>query len=523
METNPIGTLSMVPWLGPALLLVVHWLPASPLSAAELPGGKRFTNSLDMDFVLIEAGEFAMGTGEQPPKSRGEWEEREWDEVPAHRVKISRAFFMSTCEVTNSQFEQFDPEHRKLRGLSLAGSRTTTADDEPVTAVSWHEATEFCRWLSRKEGRTYRLPSEAEWEYACRAKSDTRFCFGDDESGLGDYAWFAANADRKAHPVTRKKPNAWGLFDVHGNVGEWCLDWHGPYESARQTDPAGRADGYAKVTRGGDFSLIGKYCRSSNRGGCLPDDARNPRIGFRVVLSNHTPTNTLPAAPPAIFTRDVQQKAPIHKAPSDEPYYDGFENRRPTIPPDSWGPLYSHHNHNTGIAACPNGDVLFTWKMMVNEGGPENAVAISRLRQGPAVPAAQRREVEPRSEIGGVDRRLRRGGHVDVAGLSRRPGRPRQRRFRGPPIHAIDLHRREQRAVVVRSAVCREERHPAVELRTPRLLPAVLRHRAGRDRHASCLTVVRTSRPDHLRFQGRPASPQSGPSARVPFTGRIVA
>ena len=348
----------------------------------KLPDGKTITNSLGMTLVRIDPGEFTMGEGAEPPKSREEWEERDWDESPSHLVKISEPYFLSTCEVTNIQYERFDPAHKKSRGLHLGGSRVTSADDEPVTAVSWYQAMAFCKWLSEKEGRTYRLPSEAEWEYAARAGSKGRFGFGDDDSELGEYAWFASNSQNHAIVVAGKKPNNWGLYDMHGNVEEWCLDWHGPYTSAKKTDPAGRSDGYAKVTRGGNFHLTGRYCRSSNRSGCLPDDARNPRIGFRVVLADHTPTKMLPAEAPPLFKRNINQTPAKVKISADKPYYDGFDGRRPTIPPESWGPLLSHHNHNTAIAACPNGDVLFTWKMMVNEGFPDNAIAVSRLPAG---------------------------------------------------------------------------------------------------------------------------------------------
>ncbi len=349
---------------------------------AKAPPGDKITNSLGMTLVRIKAGEFTMGEGEEPPKSREEWDQRDWDESPAHRVSIGEPYFLSTCEVTNAQYEQFDSAHKELRGVYLGGSRVTLTDDSPVTAVSWHQATAFCQWLSEKEGRTYRLPSEAEWEYAARAGSDSRFCFGDDESKLAEYAWFAPNSQNHASAVAGKKPNDWGLHDMHGNVEEWCLDWHGAYTSAKKTDPAGRIDGYAKVTRGGNFYHTARYCRSSNRGGCLPDDERNPRIGFRVVLASHAPTNTLPAEASPLFTRNVEQTPTATKVDSEKPYYDGFEGRRPTIPKESWGPLLSHHNHNTGIGACPNGDILFTWKMMVAEGFPDNANAVSRLPAG---------------------------------------------------------------------------------------------------------------------------------------------
>ena len=116
-------------------------------------------------------------------------------------------------------------------------------DEHPVVNVSWNDALAFCRWLSKKEGKICRLPTEAEWEYACRAGSTTRYCFGDDASDLGEYAWYGANSDRKTHPVGTKKPNAWGLYDMHGNAWEWCADGYDAeyYEKSPTDDPTGPA------------------------------------------------------------------------------------------------------------------------------------------------------------------------------------------------------------------------------------------------------------------------------------------
>src|SRR5260370_23196614 len=146
----------------------------SPLRA-ETPTAKQFTNSLGMKLVRIEPGAFVMGQGDAPPRDRKEWEARDADEAPAHRVKITKTFYLGACEVTNAQYERFDPAHQKYRGLD----GVSTADDDPVVFVTWRPAGDFCAWLSKQEGKPYRLPTEAEWEYACRAGTATAFSTGD--------------------------------------------------------------------------------------------------------------------------------------------------------------------------------------------------------------------------------------------------------------------------------------------------------------------------------------------------------
>ena len=133
-------------------------------------------------------------------------------------------------------------------------------------------------------GNVYRLPTEAEWEYACRAGTTTKFSFGDNESGLGDYAWYYDNSDRNTHPVGGKKPNAWGLCDMHGNVLECCQDWKGDYPSGSVTDPTGPVEGSFPVIRGGSWSDPAENCRSAIRFWSVPSD-RGSYLGFRVSLS----------------------------------------------------------------------------------------------------------------------------------------------------------------------------------------------------------------------------------------------
>jgi len=134
-------------------------------------------------------------------------------------------------------------------------------------------------------GHVYRLPTESEWEYACRSGTTTAYGFGDDASGLGDYGWFDGNSDSSTHPVGEKKPNAWGLYDMHGNVWEWCQDWYGDYPSGSATDPTGATSGSLRVFRGGSWILNARYCRSAYRDWLGPG-ARGSSLGFRVLRSS---------------------------------------------------------------------------------------------------------------------------------------------------------------------------------------------------------------------------------------------
>ena len=150
--------------------------------------------------------------------------------------------------------------------------------------MSWNDCQDFIRKLNAKGQGTFRLPTEAEWEYACRAGTTTRFCYGDSDSGLGEYAWYSSNAGSKTHSVGQKRPNGWGLFDMHGNVWEWCEDWYGKdyYPSSPQTDPQGPKTGDRRVLRGGSWNYSPWYCRSANRSWLVPTSA-DSSFGFRVV------------------------------------------------------------------------------------------------------------------------------------------------------------------------------------------------------------------------------------------------
>ncbi|MEX0715287.1 MAG: SUMF1/EgtB/PvdO family nonheme iron enzyme [Planctomycetaceae bacterium] len=370
-----------------SLLTIGGWTTSLAFALAlSARAAEPVANSLGMTLVRVEPGEFTMGTGDAPPKSREEWEQRDWDESPAHRVRIARPFFIGAHEVTNAQFEQFDGKHKELRGKF----GNSSDDDAPVAYVTWRQAVDFCEWLSKKEGKPYRLPTEAEWEYACRAGTTTPFSTGETLAPAQANFGLAPDGEKQisAVKVGSYPANPWGLFDMHGNVAEWCLDWHGPYTEEPQTDPVGRADGVARVTRGWHYLRTGqhrqRFCRSANRSGHLPQDA-NVYTGFRVVQAELPDTKPLPVAQPPLNQRDVKQTRASKNGPDhSKPYFFDYskEGRGPTIPPDAWGPVFAQHNHFTACVACPNGDVLAVWYTCVSEAGRELTQAATRLRAG---------------------------------------------------------------------------------------------------------------------------------------------
>ena len=239
------------------------------LTPAQLAVGDPIENSIGMVLVPIPAGEFLMGSPEtEPGRKRGEVQ---------HQVTLTKPFLLGVHEVTQGQYE-------KVMGKNPS---RFTGDNNPVERVSWDDAVEFCRKLSEKEGVEYRLPTEAEWEYACRAGTTTVYSFGDDVSELGRYGWFSSNSGGTTHPVGGKRPNAWGLYDMHGNVFEWCQDWYGDYPSGSVTDPTGPASGDLRVLRGGSFSFQTSYVRSANRYYGFRPGFRNLNLGFRPARTYH--------------------------------------------------------------------------------------------------------------------------------------------------------------------------------------------------------------------------------------------
>lgn len=271
-------------------------LPAAGPADGATPSpepGKAFRNSLAMVFVWVGAGSFTMGSAEDP------------NEGPAHAVRLTKPYLLQTTEVTVDQFRQFAQAtgYRSEAEVSGTGFASNGKDwvptagvswqspgfpqsgTDPVVCVTWNDARAFCEWLSRKEGRVYRLPTEAEWEYACRTGAPTRWPFAGDESQLPSYAWYTANAQGRTHPVGSLKPNAWGFHDMMGNAWEWCGDFYADVYPSDQptTDPAGPATGDRRAIRGGGWADGPSDLRPATRWGLPPTDPDND-TGFRLVL-----------------------------------------------------------------------------------------------------------------------------------------------------------------------------------------------------------------------------------------------
>jgi formylglycine-generating enzyme required for sulfatase activity len=259
--------------------------------------------STDLWMVQIPAGTFMMGS----PKDEAE---RRDDEV-RHEVTLSKAFWLGQTPVTQAQWQAV---------MGTSPSEFKGNPNRPVEQVSWYDAIEFCNQLTamaneadarlgltpcyqiseiqRRGGQDgsirsakveliegangYRLPTEAEWEYACRAGTTTAYSFGDDKSMLAKHAWFDENSGESTHPVATKRSNAWGLFDMHGNVFEWCWDWYGKYQRGAVTDPQGPRSGTSRVLRGGSWDFNSNYGRASFRVVFNPGDVSD-FFGFRVA------------------------------------------------------------------------------------------------------------------------------------------------------------------------------------------------------------------------------------------------
>jgi formylglycine-generating enzyme required for sulfatase activity len=190
---------------------------------------------------------------------------------------------MSAHEVTVAQYRRFVVATGHPAGMPKTGFKQ--GDDHPIAGVTWNDAAAFCEWVSGEEGRSIRLPTEAEWEYACRARTETPWNLGADDSTADDFGWYAANADKRTHPVGSKQPNAFGLFDMHGNAREWCADWYAQDYAFPGTglDSAGPATAETKVLRGGWYDENTWVARSSHRNGDFKPGWSYPGLGFRLV------------------------------------------------------------------------------------------------------------------------------------------------------------------------------------------------------------------------------------------------
>lgn len=241
----------------------------SSITTSSTKAQQTTTNSIGMEFVLIPAGEFKMGspTGE---------EHRISNEGPVHYVTIERAYYLGKYEVTQKQWRE------------VMGSNPSyfEGDNRPVEKVSWNDIQEFIKKLNEIEGTNeYRLPSEAEWEYAARAGTTTRYSFSNDDSDLGDYAWYVGNSGSETHSVGQKQPNPWGLYDIHGNVWEWVQDrYHSSYDGA-PTDGSAWEGGSSsnRVLLGGSYGNAARGCRSAVRHGIDPAARNYYSIGFRLL------------------------------------------------------------------------------------------------------------------------------------------------------------------------------------------------------------------------------------------------
>ena len=261
-------------------LLGLAFLQPLPANAAE----QRLTNSVGIEFVQIPAGSFLMGSAEDDNEANS-------DEKPQHRVTIRKAFHLARYEVTQAQWETVmgsSPfaQPRSNGFYQLPGIAERLRKPNNPATVSWNDAQEFIKRLNEREGHhLYRLPTEAEWEYAARAGTTTPYSFGPDARDLSRYAWFGEDFETgSTHSVGQKEPNAWGLYDMHGNAWEWTQDWYGGryYEASPVADPTGPTTGTGRVVRGGSWHATGNGWRSASRRH-YPSDYRGISVGFRLV------------------------------------------------------------------------------------------------------------------------------------------------------------------------------------------------------------------------------------------------
>jgi formylglycine-generating enzyme required for sulfatase activity len=239
-----------------------------------------------------------------PPEEKGPYNERG---KPRHKVTVTKGFHLGRYEVTVAQFKRFADSTgyrteaekegwghswergawKKVNGISWRKPPFPQTERHPVVLVSWNDAVAFCAWASKQAGKKVRLPTEAEWEYACRAGTTTEFCSGDGVEALKQVGWCSYDGKRGSAKTTKRvgqfKPNAWGLFDVHGNVWEWCQDRHGRYAPEAVTDPMGPSTGDRRVRRGGSWNSLPDRCRSAHRSSNIPSN-RTTHRGLRTAL-----------------------------------------------------------------------------------------------------------------------------------------------------------------------------------------------------------------------------------------------
>ena len=345
---------------------------------AQNPSSGERVNSIGIRMLRIPAGTFRMGS-DQPtdPKLLKQFAllpDGDPDERPVHEVRITHDFLMSETEITSEQFARFRFDEQEGTGRFAPYA----------TGVSWEDAVAFCEWLSRKEKRSYRLPTEAEWEYAARAGSTGLFPGG-------------------GQPPSSGQPNAWGLKNMNTDAAEWVLDWYGPYAPEPQVDPVGPRAGLARVVRGGGIMGPGKeptdgtlpyYRRSANRAGVPPGFRGRHNIGFRIVEAPMPAT--APTDPQPKFTEQFVKPRGEHVADAPDPHKPRFRRRYllPVPPEDEMpdtiraaglDPSILGHNHSAGLTVCPNGDLLaifFSASTPSDEYQANTSFVATRLRYG---------------------------------------------------------------------------------------------------------------------------------------------
>ena len=279
-------------WPKPA----VAWRTETREVEAATPEGRRHItvsysiNSLEMKLVRIEPGAFLMGQSEDLTRETGPSAPVGGNMYVLHAVRLTKPYYLGAYEVSNAQFEQFDPAHKSYRPQYQRGP---AGDNHPVDAIPWRRAQEFCRWLSGREGRVYRLPTEAEWEYACHAGTTNRNYWGDSvtdrtTANLGGidktskHLHWADDGYEYTAPIGSFPPNPWGLYEMIGNAREWVADWYAPQTAAPAVDPTGPATGHCRVMKGASFTSPLHRTSCGWRDGDAPHDAKDPS-GFRIV------------------------------------------------------------------------------------------------------------------------------------------------------------------------------------------------------------------------------------------------
>jgi formylglycine-generating enzyme required for sulfatase activity len=394
-------------------MLIVVCLLGTGLLSVRVSQAQGRANSAGLDMVKIKPGTFTMGADLSADYITAEKGIFIQDEFPTRQVTISYEYEMSKYEVTNAEYERYDASHAALRGKADGISQ---GDREAVLYVNWYDAMGYCRWLSSHDAKyDYRLPTEAEWEYACRA--GTRTPYNDGVSGdiyslnpPGPLAkrwriiteWFVTRGNRPTKNISwgspedvdltvgQEGPNAWGLYDMHGGVQEWTLDWYGPYVASDTVDPVGYANGSSKVVRGGCHNIHMQTLRSANRSSSNRTD-KHFLLGFRVVRVPKGQTLPKPKLkqPVKRWAKDVSQQ--VYKWPSDSktPYFELvslYDVKSEYNTAESAAqfniPLYTH-NHSPAITWAENGDVLLAWFTGESEKAQELTIPALRGRRQP--------------------------------------------------------------------------------------------------------------------------------------------